>query len=75
VITGGAARRRWSDEAKARIVLESFSEGAVVAQVARRHGLRPQQLFDWRRQFRAQAQGRISRAPEPVAFVPAVVAE
>jgi transposase len=41
VITGVDTRRRWSEETKARIVAESFAEGAVVAQVARRHGLRP----------------------------------
>jgi transposase len=52
VITGADTRRRWSEETKAAIVAESFDEGAVVAQVARRHGLRPQQLFDWRRELR-----------------------
>jgi len=27
-------------------------EGAVISEVARRHGIRPQQLFAWRRQVR-----------------------
>jgi len=45
VITGVGRRRRWSAEAKARIVLESQQPGAVVSEVARQHGLTPQQLF------------------------------
>jgi transposase len=71
VITGAETRRRWSEETKARIVAESFAEGAVVAQVARRHGLRPQQVFDWRRELRAQWRDA-STAGTP-AFVPAIV--
>jgi transposase len=70
VITGADTRRRWSEETKARIVAESFAEGAVVAQVARRHGLRPQQLFDWRRELRAQ--WRDASMAEAPAFVPAI---
>jgi transposase len=73
VITGADTRRRWSEETKAAIVAESFAEGAVVAQVARRHGLRPQQLFDWRRALRAQWRG--ASAAEAPAFVPAIVEE
>jgi transposase len=72
VITGAETRRRWSEETKAAIVAESFAVGAVVAQVARRHGLRPQQLFDWRRQLRAQWQP-VAPIVETLAFVPAVV--
>lgn len=71
VITGTDTRRRWSEETKARIVAESFAEGAVVAQVARRHGLRPQQLFDWRRELRAQ--WRDASTAQAPAFVPAMV--
>ena len=49
---------------------ESLEHGAVVSAVARRHGLRPQQLFTWRRLART---GRLA-PPKPVRFVP-VVAE
>jgi len=72
VLSGDLGRRRWPDEVKARIVRESLTAGAVVSAVARRHGLRPQQLFTWRRLARA---GRLMLpVAEPVRFVP-VVAE
>lgn len=43
------SRRRWSREAKARIIEETMLPGANVSAVARSHGLNPQQLFGWRR--------------------------
>ena len=53
LITGYERRRRWSDDDKARIVVESLIPGANVSEVARRNGLSPQQLFAWRREARA----------------------
>ena len=44
----GGGRRRWSDEAKARMVSESLVGGARVSEVARRHGVTAQQLSSWR---------------------------
>ena len=71
VITGTGRRRRFSDEDKARIVEETLSPGAVVSEVARRHGLSPQQLFGWRRQARQPVvTSTDTRAPQ---FVPAVI--
>ncbi|HLK81701.1 MAG TPA: transposase [Xanthobacteraceae bacterium] len=53
-VTGGGDRhRRWSKADKARIVQESLEPGAVVSEVARRHGLTRWQLYDWRRKARA----------------------
>ena len=66
VLTGVGGRRRWSSDDKARIVEETLAPGATVSEVARRHDIRPQQLFGWRREMRV--------APEPaVSFVPALV--
>jgi transposase len=45
-------RRRFSVDAKRRIVEESFVSGGSVSAVARRHGLLPAQLFAWRRAAR-----------------------
>lgn len=42
-------RRRWSTEAKARILEESLVPGANVSAVARAHHVSPQQVFAWRR--------------------------
>ena len=53
LITGSGRQRRWSTDDKARIVLESHAPGANISEVARRHGLSPQQLFGWRRQAHA----------------------
>jgi transposase-like protein len=48
-------RRRWTEEAKWRIVEESFAPGVSVSAVARRHGLSPAHLFAWRRLSRESA--------------------
>jgi transposase len=71
VITGTGRRRRFSEDDKARIVEETLVAGAVVSEVARRHGLTPQQVFTWRRQARRLAV-RSAVAVE-AQFVPAVV--
>jgi transposase len=70
VFTGAGRRRSWTPEEKASIVAESYTEGATACQVARRHGLTPQQLFTWRRQAR---QPLASTDTETARFVPAVV--
>jgi len=57
VMVGPTGRRTWPDEVKARIVLESFEPGARVVDVARRHGIAPQQLTAWRRLAR---QGKLA---------------
>jgi transposase len=62
-------RRRWSEEEKARIVLESLSEPRLVAATARRYGLSRSLLVTWRRAFAA------NRTKSETAFVRAVVAE
>jgi transposase len=38
---------------KAQIVAESFVRGAVVVEIGRRHGCRPQQVHAWRKLARA----------------------
>jgi transposase len=60
VIDGSARRRSWSADEKARIVAESLDPAVSVSAVAHRHGLNPNQLYGWRRQFREEAGRRMS---------------
>lgn len=48
IITGNERRRRWSHEEKIAIVTEAFAPGAVVTEVARRHQVQSQQIYQWR---------------------------
>jgi transposase len=66
VITGVGRRRSWPNDFKARVVAESLEPDAVISEVAGRHGLKPQQLFSWRNQFR-------THAPVPRVFAQVVV--
>jgi transposase len=52
VITG---RRRWTAQEKARIVAESFEEGANISEVARRHGVARGLLTVWRHKLASAA--------------------
>ena len=70
VISGTGRRRQFTSDFKARIVEETLVAGAVVSDVARQHGLTPQQVFTWRRQARQPLADIESKAPQ---FVPAVV--
>jgi transposase len=63
LITGSGRRRQWSDDDKARIIVESLRPGANVSEVARRNGLSPQQLFGWRREARALMTEQADDAP------------
>ena len=59
-------RRRWTEDEKLRIVMESLSGPRLGSATARRYGIARSLLLNWRRQFDVQAAGA-SR------FVPAVV--
>ena len=71
VITGVERRRKWSQDEKLAVVVESLAEGAVVSEVARQHGISPQQLFGWRAKLRTETAG--TRALAPPLFAPAIV--
>lgn len=78
VLSGPERRRRWTFEQKARIVAESMAPGAVVSDVARRHGVHPNQLYGWRREVRGHRSAPVTEfvpvtvSADPIATEPAM---
>ena len=70
-VFAGAGRKRWPDNLKAQIAAESLEPGAIVTDVARRHGCRPQQVHDWRRRARL-GQLVLPASADTLLFVPVV---
>jgi transposase len=52
VFTGPERRRRWGDEQKLTILAEVGVQGATVADIARRHDITRQHIYQWRREMR-----------------------
>lgn len=75
VVTGPTGRRRWPDAVKARIVAETFRDGASVADVARRHDMSAPQLHSWRRQARDGLLPMIESDDDPLGLIPVTVAD
>ena len=71
VMGGVERRRRWSRDDKMRIIEETLAPGAVVTEIARRHGISTSLVFTWRR--RARLASVVSTAPKlvPVQLTPA----
>ncbi len=62
-------RRRWSEDEKLKIVLESLQAPRQVAATARRHGVSRSLLLRWRRSFHPEPKDAVQQG----GFVPAVV--
>jgi transposase len=63
------SRRSWSRDEKRRIVDEAFRPGASVADVARRHGLNANLVFNWRKAAWATGEPAASAEPSVAATV------
>jgi transposase len=69
---GSRKRRSRTKQERRRIVEETFEAGASVAKVARRHGIRANQVFHWRRLYQ---QGLLGNMTENTALVPVRIAD
>jgi transposase len=63
-------RRRWSEDEKLKIVLESLQTPRAVSSTARRYGISRSLLINWRRSFRPKPNGSEERQ---TGFVPAML--
>ena len=77
LLTGAERRRRWSDDARERILAAAFSPGAVVADVARRFEVSTSLIYKWRQESCTPpavpgfAPAVLLEVPEPVVESPA----
>jgi transposase len=67
VIVGVERRRRWSEDQKLGVLMEVGVAGATVADVARRHDLTRQHIYQWRRELRRK---RMWPCSEGTVFLP-----
>ena len=67
IISGTERRRRWSDEAKLRILAQADEPGARIGDVARRHDIHPGQIRLWRKSF--------NYVDRPTVFLPVEITE
>lgn len=72
VIVGVERRRFWSDDLKLSILREVGVGGATVTDVARRHDVTRQHIYQWRRQLKDKG---LWPDPEGAAFLALDVAE
>ncbi len=72
ILTGVGRRRSFAVDEKLALVAQ-MDGCANISELARRHDLRPSQLFTWRRELRYAAEAVQATVPEP-RFVPAVIA-
>jgi len=54
-------RRRWMDDEKLKIVLESMQTPRAVSSTARRYGISRSLLLNWRRSFCTEPEGAAGR--------------
>jgi transposase len=71
VLNGSERRRRWSLDEKMRIVAEAAAPGSSVSEVARRHDISRQNIYQWRCELKHKA----VQPPGKAVFLPVEVTE
>ena len=61
VMSNKKPRRRWTAAQKLRIVLETLQSEGKVAQICRREGVSPNQVYKWRKQLMGSAETIFAR--------------
>jgi transposase len=56
-------RRRWTPAKKLQVVLETLQSDRKLAEICRREGLSPAQVYQWRRQMLGSAEAIYGRKP------------
>ena len=54
-------RRRWTGDKKLKIVLEALQSDQKLAEICRREGISPTQVYHWRRQLLGSAEAVFGR--------------
>jgi transposase len=57
-------RRKWTAAQKLKIVLESLQSDRELAEICRREGVGPNQVYKWRRQLLGSAEAVFGRKPK-----------
>jgi transposase-like protein len=62
-------RRKWTAQAKLKIVLETLQSDPKLAEICRREGVSPNQVYEWRRRLLGSAEAVFARkdraGPDP----------
>ena len=61
VMSNKKRRRKWTAAQKLRIVLETLQSDGKVAQICRREGISPNQVYNWRKQLLGSAETIFAR--------------
>jgi transposase len=70
---GKKTRRKWTAAEKRQIAQQALRRGAVLQEVAQRHGIHPSLLYTWRRQYRAGSAAIRRTAPNRAMLLPVKV--
>jgi transposase len=73
--SGSGRRRYWTAEEKRRIVEQTLSSTSSVAMVARQHGINANQVFYWRKLYRAGQLGNEGGVEQQVRLLPVSVSD